>query len=219
MLRYLTLTLLAVLLTGCYSSRSLVHELTVAESNAKRLPALLPAIDHISLENAYLEQLAAVYNEPDGYADISSQTVAYAQGDARINDVTTLFERMVKDRWTDPYGQAEGYIDCRLTYYDETDTFSPYPLLTFASLGLSMMAGLPTGRRNIIAEVAVEIYDSHEGLVGRYHAIGACKFLVGSYRPQARRRANLLAVREAFFKIEQHLIQDHDHLSRALAQP
>lgn len=138
------------------------------------------------------------------------------QGDPRINDVITLFERMVKDRWTSPYGEKQGYIDCRLTYYDEINTYSFYPVFTYGSLGLSMLFGVPTDKRKLIVELEVEVYDHSDVLVGRYHGIGDQEFLTGLYRDQTRRRANLQAVKKAFLHIEQSLIQDHTQLIQAL---
>lgn len=123
--RCLVLLSLIVMLSGCYPQRSLLHELNV-EKRATQLPALQPSIDHISLENAYVENIVEEVSDTDGIVDDDYYRVTYMQGDPRINDVTILFERMVKDRWTSPYGEKQGYIDCRLTYYDQMNVFSLY---------------------------------------------------------------------------------------------
>ncbi len=49
--------------------------------------------------------------------------------------------------------------------------------------------------------------------------MGDCKFVTGLYHRQTRRRANLKAVREAFLRIEEALLEDHARLTKALAKP
>jgi len=175
-----------------------------------QLPALDPVMDAVSLESMY----------PDSYISSESASssdffVSSVSRNRMAQDVRTLFEREVKDCITNPYGELNGYIICKVSSgYSRMN-----PTLTFWStmtLGIPNILGMPYAQAKTLIDLDVEIYTLDNRLIGRYNGSGYDKsysaYYYGYRLADVSRISGVNAFKMAMNEIKSKIERDRSRL-------
>lgn len=202
------------LMNSCISLK--LQDISPRRKNNTMLPALKPRVDIKSFENTYyginplLIESNPIYYGKDTW-DIDVVEV-YHNNDPRIQDAISIFIKDVKENITNPYGERQGDILCRITFGDVNSRGYEWFLLSIATLYIPNLLGMPLLSNRSTIELEVQIFDLNKNLIGRYTADCTNKKYValywGSAYPTAARRANAAAFMCAMYKIKKQIDLD-----------
>ncbi len=210
---YLSIILMT---SSCVSMR--LQDVSPKGKNSVILPTLKPHVDIKSFENTYyglsplLIESHPVYYGTDIWGVDVTETTVYNDADPRIQDAISIFIKDVKENITNPYGERQGDILCRITFGDVNSRGYEWFLLSIATLYIPNLLGMPLLSNRSTIELEVQIFDLNKNLIGRYTADCTNKKYValywGSAYPTAARRANAAAFMCAMYKIKKQIDLD-----------
>jgi len=210
--------------SSCVTMR--LQDVSPKEKNSVMLPTLTPHVDIKSFENTYYHlQPVFVESYPlffgsDIWGVGVTETREYAGADPRIQDAITIFLKDVKDNITNPYGEKQGDIMCRITFGDVDSRGIGWMFLSALTLYIPNLFGMPMMSNRADLELEVQIFDINKKIIGRYTANCSDKKYValywGSNYPNAARRANAAAFMCAMKKIKKQINHDAPELIKKL---
>ncbi len=202
------------LMNSCISLK--LQDISPRRKNNTMLPALKPRVDIKSFENTYyginplLIESNPIYYGKDTW-DIDVVEV-YHNNDPRIQDAISIFIKDVKENITNPYGEIQGDILCRITYGDVNSKGYGWFYLSMFTLYIPNLFGMPVLSNRSTIELEVQIFDLNKNLVKRYTADCTNRKYValywGSNYTIATRRANAAAFMCAMDKIKNQIDLD-----------
>lgn len=182
------------------------------------LPALEAEFDMYSLEKLFPNHQFTDASFTSTNVDINSQTVNITrmnQVDATPNDLITLFDRDVKNNITNPYGEKQGRIICRIAASDHQSNYFLRFFSVFSGGTLNLL-GMPFDISKNQIDIDVEILNNNNEMVGRYTAIGKgkelCSLYYGHNYFSARRIAYVEAFKVAMTDIKRQIQNNHQHI-------
>ncbi len=205
-----------------------VQDITPTGKNSVLLPALTPHVDIKSFENTYINlspvfiESRPVFYGTDLWGVDLIETRAYADADPRIQDAVSIYIKDVKENITDPYGEKQGDILCRITFGDVNSKGLGWLFLSSLTLYVPNLFGMPYMSNKANIELEVQIFDNNKKLIKRYQADCTNKKYValywGSNYPTAARKANAAAFKCAMNKIKKQIELDTPEIIKKLQE-
>ena len=203
------LTALCALLLG--ACRSLhVSDFHTTQAIPQRLPALGLLVHERSFADAFYAALDRdVFFE---YPYIPAPWEVYGKTDQSMNDVFHALDNELFDHVNvsekDRYGNAR----FKLLYYQRRNSGWGWIIPSIATFWTANLLGMPCSVHRVDLELQMEITDANGKVLGRYKAPGTGKGKIAAYHGYdgitAIRKANLVAIQEAFSKIKINLAGD-----------
>lgn len=191
-----------------------------------QISPLLPALE-AEFDMYSLEKLFPNHNYPDASytstnIDVNTQTISVLkvnQVDATPNDLITLFDRDVKNNITNPYGEKQGRIICRIAASDHQSNYFLRFFSVFSGGTLNLL-GMPFDINKNQIDIDIEIINNNNELVGRYSAIGKgkeiCSLYYGHNYLLAKRMAYIEAFKAAMTDIKRQIKNNHQQIIAGL---
>ena len=200
------------------------------------LPALEPKVDKESLESAYSSVISSTRTAGAGSSLLEPTTISIGIGgflsgsvvkkDKRIQEAITLFEREVKDNLTNPIGEKQGSIVCKVVSADTRSSKWALMIPSVLTLGILNVFGMPFHYFKTEIELEVEIKDLENNTVVRYESYGKGEvpiaFYYGYYGTlsgnndtksnQAARKSNINAFKTAMKEIKNQINRDYSKI-------
>jgi hypothetical protein len=193
-----------------------LEDLQPGTPNNNKLPRLDYSIDALSFQKAFPITYTPSSEPDEGYFD---EEVYYtATSDVKFNDTKILGERMILDNVCNRKGPSYGTATCRIIALNTRYKGVFFTVLSFATISVSNLIGLPFNKMETLSELEFELFDSRGESLGIYRGRGRSKMWVGYYygTRDAGRVTSIEAVRESLEEIQTQIYRDYGYLQNEL---
>ncbi len=217
MKQFLLFTALAALTLGaCRSLR--VRDFHTDQAIPVRLPQLGLLVHERSFAEAFYRALdREVFLQ---YTYAPDPWEAYSKTDGAMSDMFQALDNELFDNINQSEGDRYGHARIKLLFYQRRNSGWGWLIPSIGTLWTANLLGMPCSVYRIDLELQMEITDANGKILGYYKAPGSGKAQIAMYHGYdgltAVRKANLVAMQEAFSKIKTNMAADLSAISAHL---
>ncbi|HOY07386.1 MAG TPA: hypothetical protein PLO67_18385 [Saprospiraceae bacterium] len=208
--------LFALLLGACRSLH--VSDFHTTQAIPQRLPSLGLLVHERSFADAFYAALD--HDMQFRYTYIPDPWEVYGKTDQSMNDVFHALDNELFDNVNVSDKERYGHARFKLLYYQRRNSGWGWIIPSVATFWTANLLGMPCSVIRIDLELQMEITDAHGKVLGQYKAPGMGKGKIAAYHGYdgltAVRKANLVAIQNAFSTIKTNLATDIPTLSEQL---